>query len=147
MQYTFPGEDKLIETMKMLFGDDASACESANTFDTTFSASFVNAEGDNVASCEADIQFASYAGAAFSMLPADVASEFIADGEISSVAKDNLYEVMNIFSALLMNDNTPHLKLKALTDETVDIASTPEEKCYTLTVPGYGEGHVRFNVI
>ena len=63
---------------------------------------------------------------------------------------DNLYEVMNILSTLLMNEHTPHLKLEALHPDpgplpaaAKGLLSKPAGRAdFTVNVPRYGNGNL-----
>ncbi|MER2581337.1 MAG: hypothetical protein ABTR20_01275, partial [Candidatus Competibacter sp.] len=63
---------------------------------------------------------------------------------------DNLYEVMNIFSTLLMNEHTPHLKLATLypdpgklpADAKALLSAVKGRIDFNINVPKYGAGAV-----
>ena len=64
--------------------------------------------------------------------------------------KENVYEVMNICSRLLMSDDTPHLKLEnmyndvaELSEEAVDMIKTAEGSShFDIDIPNYGKGRL-----
>src|SRR5262245_24958155 len=90
--------------------------------------------GTAVAACLCDTEFGAYAGAALSMLMPNDAQAAVRNGALSAAMQANLYEIMNIFSSLLMNDHTPHLRLREMTtadavDSAVqDVASAPSRR-------------------
>jgi hypothetical protein len=68
--------------------------------------------------------------------------------------RDNLYEVMNICTRLLINESTPHLRLAALCkiDDNVSrdaqrsIKEGSSGSGYTVEIPQYGAGGLSFLV-
>jgi len=69
----------------------------------------------------------------------------VEDKELSEMAADNLYEVMNILSSLLMSDSTSHLKLSKV-ELGADARITGEsEEAYSLDLGAYGKGELVFN--
>jgi hypothetical protein len=73
---------------------------------------YVADDGAPVAACIADRALAANASAALSMLPPAVARDAAILGSLSDGMVENLHEVLNICSRLLMNEGCQHLKLK-----------------------------------
>ena len=64
--------------------------------------------------CGADANLAATFGAAFSMLPVGVAKEAAKAKELTPVMIDNVREIMNICTRLVMDATSPHLKLEQI---------------------------------
>jgi hypothetical protein len=75
---------------------------------------FVGDGGTPVALCGADVNLAASFGAALSMLPPAAAKDAAKSRELSGVMMDNLREIMNICTRLVMNDTSPHLRLEQI---------------------------------
>ena len=88
--------------------------------------------------------------AAIGLMPADQAQQAVADNEISEMLQENLYEVLNIVSALYNVEGAPHLRLYAV--HHVGGEATPELLALggvlgrrldlTVTIAGYGTGRL-----
>lgn len=61
-------------------------------------ARYVNAAGEDVAACVAEIAFAASAGAALSMVPAATAAEWAQAGVLTEAISQNFYEVANVLA-------------------------------------------------
>jgi len=81
------------------------------------------------------------------MVPPGAAEDMVEEGVLTEMASANLYEVMNIFSALYMDDSTAHLKLTgvaAANDTNVSLEGETQEVTFNLDAGRYGRGKVRF---
>lgn len=110
-------------------------------------AEFKNTQDEIVAYCLSDLPLSAGLGAALSMVPPGAAEDMIDEGELSEMAAANLYEVMNIFSALYMDDSTSHLKLTsvdAANDAEISLEGDTHEITFDLDIGRYGKGKVRF---
>lgn len=108
---------------------------------------YVTDNGAPVAACIADSAFAANAGAALSMLPATAAGVARDSRTLTEAMVDNLREVLNICTRLLMNDGLPHLKLEDLyrADALPERAQALLKRLrwridFELTLPKYGPG-------
>lgn len=109
---------------------------------------YVNDDGEAVASCVCDLATAASLGCALSMIQPGGAEAMVEDKALSQNATDNLYEVMNIFSSLMMDDKSLHLKLNEVSAANDSDASTEAwEVCgFTVDMGKYGEGQLEFRV-
>ncbi len=137
--------------LNMIAGEDAVAksADGISPESMTHHALFVDSEGNLVASCDCDLMTAAALGCALSMIPPGGAGAMVEDGQLSTVAAANLYEVMNILSSLLMSDHTPHLKLERVeVGEFVSIDSDDvTEGGFVLDLNKYGSGKLVFRAI
>jgi len=84
------------------------------------------------------------------MLPAGAAKDAIKTKKLEQAMLDNLYEVMNILSTLLMNEHTPHLKLATLypdigklpADAKALLSAIKGRADFSVNVPRYGVGNL-----
>ncbi len=152
--FLVPTSDSTTEMLGMIFGEDTEIFDGSPVDPSIgYLATFVDDEGKLVAVSACDTEFGAYAGSALSLIPKAGAQDAIKDGSLSKPMMDNLYEVMNICTRLLMNEKTPHLKLAGVhapgeakdegLKEIVDNASAAHLK---VDVPRYGMGNVSFFV-
>ena len=149
MNYQKPDANKLTEMLSMILGVDAVA-KAATAFAgpaPEYVATYVNRDDEIVATCACALPTAASLGCALSMIPAGGAKSMVEDDEISKTATDNFYEVMNIFSSLLMNDKSAHLKLADVTRDSGKQlkAEGGEEVVFTVQLGAYGAGELVFN--
>ena len=100
-----------------------------------------------------DLPFSAYAGAAIGLLPADVATEAVAEKVVPQNVAENLYEILNIASALYNVDDHPHMRLYQV--HHIGEPAPPEVQALggvlgqrldlTVRIAGYGEG--RFSLV
>jgi hypothetical protein len=157
--YVLPNAAALVETLEMLFGGKGPITPGKRLDPKPGSgypvANYINDTGKTVAAVYCDLEFAAYAGSALSMLPAAAAKEAIKKRQLEPAMLENLYEVMNILSTLLMNEHTPHLKLDALHPDPGKIPadakgllSKPAGRAdFTVNVPRYGSGNLALLVV
>lgn len=116
-------------------------------------AEFVTDADETAALCLTDARFAVRVGAALVMVPAPVAEEDLATGEIPDHHLENLREVVNIFARLLNSASTPHVRLfelhrwpGELPERVRSLLDAPEfRRDFVVTVEGYGDG--RFSLL
>ncbi len=147
--FIMPTVENVLEMLKMFFGEDTSVCENLppDLIDRHV-ATFISTDNCVVAVCACDSKFVAYSGAAFSMLPPDVANEMVRSKDFSEVITSNFHEVMNIFSCLLISDDTEHLRLDKtlLPDDGSEYVAELQEhgalSGFEISIPGYGAGHL-----
>jgi len=147
MKYKKPDAAHFSDMLQMFVGPAATAKDAAAVASTDFShtAIYINGDGETVATCSVGLPTAAALGCSLSMIPAGGAECMVEDKELSEMATDNLYEVMNILSSLLMTDSTSHLKL-AKVELGVDSRIAGEaEEAYELELGAYGKGEMVFN--
>ncbi|MFK7964379.1 MAG: hypothetical protein AB8C46_10500 [Burkholderiaceae bacterium] len=101
-------------SMTEMFMEERPSIEKDSSFkldDASHIAVFQDDDGKDVALCYCDWPLAAGLGAALTMIPAAAAEDMASDKELSDLARDNLYEVMNMFSSLFMDNDSAHLKL------------------------------------
>jgi hypothetical protein len=148
--YPLPDVAKVIEILGLLF--DGLEVKLGGAFDQTpaggaWFAVFIADSGEPVALCGADVNLAANFGAAFSMLPVNAAKEAAKARELTSVMTENVREIMNICTRLVMDNTSPHLKL----DQIYPVKSLPaaaaallaaatRRREFQLQMPKYGGG-------
>lgn len=147
MDYQKPDAKQFSDMLQMFVGPAAEAKDAAAAASADFShtAIYINTDGETVATCAVPLPTAAALGCSLSMIPPGGAECMVEDNELSEMATDNLYEVMNILSSLLMSDKTAHLKLdKVVSGGDAKITGAAEE-AYTLSLGVYGPGELVFN--
>lgn len=147
MAFKDPEASELASMINMILGADASAAVASGVDASSMShtAMYVDDEGKEVATCRCALPTAAALGCALSMIPPGGAEAMVEDNELSQMATDNLYEVMNMFSSLLMDDKSSHLKLvsvDASNDESIQGSSFE----FDIDLGNYGQGQLMFNV-
>ncbi|MFK7856190.1 MAG: hypothetical protein AB8B79_18890 [Granulosicoccus sp.] len=149
MDYQKPDDTQMTDMLQMFVGPaaKAKATDSGNTEALSFTALYINGEGDTVATCSCDMPTAAALGGSLSMIPMGGVEGMVEDNALTEMATDNLYEVMNILSSLLMSDSTSHLKLSKVEPDTTNryVEDGSEEAAYTLDLGNYGPGELIFN--
>jgi len=98
--------------LAMVVGEGATSSPSGgDSLQTSHHAMFSDRDDVPVATCSCNLIAAANLGCALSMIPPGGAEAMIEDKELTERANANLYEVMNIFSSLLMNERSSHLRL------------------------------------
>jgi hypothetical protein len=148
--YPLPDVKKIAQILGTLF--DGLVVKPGGAFDQTPAGGawfgvFVADNGDPVALCGADGNLAAGFGAAFSMLPVAAAKDAAKSRALTDVMKENVREIMNICTRLMMDDTSPHLKLvqiyaaNSLPAPAAALLSAPRgRREFQLQLPKYGEG-------
>jgi len=147
MKYKKPDANQFTDMLQMFVGPAAEAKDAGSVASSDFShtAVYINNDGETVATCAVALPTAAALGCSLSMIPPGGAECMVEDQELSEMATDNLYEVMNILSSLLMSDGTAHLKL-AKVEPGSDVRIEGEaEEAYSLDLGAYGKGELVFN--
>ena len=152
MKYLNPGKDDIRKILSMLFDGNLVVSESDSKSDRQFAAVYVDKNEVPGAVVLCDMNFAAYAGAALSMMHPEVANEMVAETELPQTILDNLHEIMNICTGLIIGESTPHLRLNSVgpigdTDAIVRIGGTANRDDYQVEIPLYGIGNLSFLVI
>lgn len=148
MNYQKPDATQFTDMLQMFVGPaaDARSASAVSSTDFSHTAVYINKDGETVATCAVALPTAAALGCSLSMIPPGGAEGMVEDKELSAMANDNLYEVMNILSSLLMTDKTSHLKLsKVETGSDARIEGAAEE-AYSLDLGAYGKGELVFNI-
>jgi hypothetical protein len=141
------------DMLGMVFGEDTESFEGSPVDPSQgYVATFVDDENTLVAIGACDASFGAYAGSALSLIPKPGAQDAIKEGSLPKPMLDNLYEVMNICSRLLMDERTPHLRLAQLLppgespDEAIQLVESGTAAHLKVDVPRYGMGNLSFYV-
>jgi hypothetical protein len=152
--YPMPDGPKILQMLGLLF--DGLEVKLGGTFDQTPAGGawfgvFVADNGEPVALCGADANLAATFGAAFSMLPVGAAKDAAKHRELTSVMTDNLREIMNICTRLVMDATSPHLRLdqiypsKSLPAPATALLGAPKNRReFQVQLPKYGGGVLTF---
>ncbi|MEA3151515.1 MAG: hypothetical protein QOD56_2454 [Gammaproteobacteria bacterium] len=152
--FPLPDGPKIVDLLGLLF--DGLDVKAGGTFDQSPAGGawfgvFVADSGAPVALCGADANLAATFGAAFSMLPVAVAKEAAKARELTAVMIDNMREIMNICSRLVMDATSPHLKLdqiyptKSLPAPATALLGAPNgRREFQIQLPKYGGGTLTF---
>jgi hypothetical protein len=100
-----------------------------------------------------DLPLSVWVGAAIGLVPAGGAEDQVDEGELSKTVRDNLYEVLNIFSALFNKPGATHLKIYSIhapgeavpSDVALLVKSLGNRVDLDVTVAGYGGG--KFGIV
>jgi hypothetical protein len=141
-----------------LFGDmlgrdvTVAPCDpfTPNITDKHAAAVYTDDKGQVAVVAAMDLPLAAWTGASIGLVPAGGAQDQVEDGELTQAVRDNLYEVLNIFSALFNKPNTPHLKMTTMyppgeappLDLGVLLKSLGMRLDLEVTVAGYGSGKI-----
>jgi hypothetical protein len=115
--YPLPDGAKIVQLLGILF--DGLDVKPGGTFDQTPAGGawfgvFVTDGGAPVALCGADANLAASFGGALSMLPVAAAKDAAKERQLTDVMIENVREIMNICTRLVMDATSPHLKLDQL---------------------------------
>jgi hypothetical protein len=113
--YPIPSAAQVKDLLGMLF--DGLAVKPASKLDlsaasTSYVGVYVSDGGEPVALCSCNLDFAAGAGAALSMLPPNAAKDAVKAKSLPAPMQENLRELMNICTRLVLKDGTPHLRLQ-----------------------------------
>jgi hypothetical protein len=148
--YPLPDGNKVMQILGLLF--DGMEVKPGGAFDVTPAGGawlgvFVADDGQPVALCGADVNLAASFGAAFSMLPPTAAKEAAKARELTAVMIENVREIMNICTRLVMDAASPHLKLdqiypvKLLPQSAAALLTSPKgRREFQVQLPRYGGG-------
>jgi len=148
--YPLPDVAKVIEILGLLF--DGLEVKPGGAFDQTPAGGawfgvFIADSGEPVALCGADVNLAANFGAAFSMLPVNAAKEAAKTRELTSVMSENVREIMNICTRLVMDNTSPHLRLEQIypvkslpAPAAALLTAAARRREFQLQLPKYGGG-------
>jgi hypothetical protein len=152
--YPLPDGPKIVQMLGLLF--DGLDVKPGGTFDHSPTGGawfgvFIADSGEPVALCGADANLAANMGAAFSLLPVGVAKDAAKTRDLTPVMIDNVREIMNICTRLVMDATSPHLKLeqiypvKSLPAAGAALLGAPKgRREFQLQFPKYGGGVLTF---
>lgn len=154
MSFKLPTHDSTTEMLGMIFGEDTEVFDGTPVDPaSSYIATFVDDQGTLVAFGACDVPFSAYAGSALSLIPKAGAQDAVNAGAPTGPMVENLYEVMNICTRLLMDEKTSHLKMDKLlppgegpAEELARIAASGQAAHMKVDVPRYGMGCVSFYI-
>jgi hypothetical protein len=108
-----------------------------------------------IAVCGADLPFAAFSGAAFSMIPAETAAESVKDGKLEEGLAEIFGEVLNVVSRMFGEHDTRRVTLMQKsyspappTAEVVSTIRAAKQKLdIEVDIDGYGKGLLMFRVM
>ena len=148
--YPLPDRTKIEQILGLLF--DGLETKVGGVFDATSGGGawfgvFVNDGGEPVALCGADVHLAASFGASFSMLPPAAVKEAVKSRDLTPVMIENVREIMNICTRLVMDAASAHLKLeqlypvKSLPPAAAALLGAPKgRREFQIQLPKYGGG-------
>jgi hypothetical protein len=109
---------------------------------------YVDDQNQMAAVAVLDLPLSVWAGAAIGLVPAGGAQDQVDEGELSKPVRENLYEVLNIFSALFNKPGATHLRIYSMhapgeavpSDVALLVKSLGNRLDLDVTVAGYGSG-------
>ncbi len=154
-QIPMPTAIELQQMLSMMYGPDLKAREGEPVppaSGQSLVALYVDDDDQPIAACAVDYPFTAYAGASLTRVPKGTADESIETGEFSQMMIGNVHEIMNICSRLLMNSESPHLRLDGLYQDPDELPEAAQEKLeepadathFKVNIPDYGDGGVSF---
>ncbi|HEV7755049.1 MAG TPA: hypothetical protein VGO94_04240 [Mycobacteriales bacterium] len=154
MTTSLPHPKEVRDMLSDMLGRDVTVapCDAftPNVTDKHAAAVYVDDQGQVAVLAALDLPLAAWVGASIGLVPAGGAQDQVEDGELSQGVRDNLYEVLNIFSALFNKPGTPHLKIQSMyppgeappLDLGVMLKSLGMRLDLEVTVAGYGSGKI-----
>lgn len=151
-----PDSIELQQILSMMYGTGLKASDGdpvpAEPDAKSLVAVYVDDDDKPIAACAVDYPFTAYAGASLTRIPKGTAEECIETGEFSQIMLGNVHEIMNICSRLLMNHESPHLRLKGLYESPKELPAEVQELIkkpaneadFSVSFPDYGDGGVSF---
>jgi hypothetical protein len=148
--YPLPDGAKIVQLLGIMF--DGLDVKPGGTFDQTPAGGawfgvFVTDAGAPVALCGADANLAASFGGALSMLPVAAAKDAAKSRQLTDVMIENVREIMNICTRLVMDAKSPHLKLdqlyptKSLPAAALALLGAPQgRREFQVQLPKYGGG-------
>jgi hypothetical protein len=117
-------------------------------------ADYVTDEGRVAALVVLDPGLAARSGAALLMVPAAVADESVAAGELAPTLLENVHEIVNIMARLLNGERSPHVRLRTLRalpgdlphDAAALLAAPEARRAFDVVIEGYGPGRLELLV-
>ena len=150
MKHLLPTNDDVKEMLSMIFGEGLTVTAHDGDAEASYVAIYVDEDNNPGAAILCDAGFAASAGAALSMLPPGAAEDAAKAKELTDTMRENLYEVMNICTRLLIGESTPHLRLTELSDRAATNADTSikdaSKVSHEVNIPQYGAGTLSFVV-
>jgi hypothetical protein len=152
--YPLPDGPKIVQMLGLLF--DGLDVKPGGTFDQSPAGGawfgvFIADSGEPVALCGADANLAANMGAAFSLLPPGVAKDAAKSRDLTPVMIDNVREIMNICTRLVMDATSPHLKLEQIhpvkslpAAAAALLGAAKGRREFQLQMPKYGGGVLTF---
>lgn len=113
-------------------------------------ATYLDDQDNLVALCLFDISLAAFSGCSLTMLPMGAAEDAVASKELDPRQIENIGEVMNIASRLLMNGSTPHLRYDkihmsgSVPDDVQALIASGARIDWKMSIGKYGSGNASF---
>lgn len=116
----------------------------------TMAGHYVNGMKTLIAGCFCDRALVAYAGAAFSLVPADAAEESLADSQLDEVLVENFAEILNICSRLFEGGTGQRVTLSRIEEPGTPASAASQAMLRNpvkrldleLDIAGYGTGRI-----
>lgn len=154
---SLPTPKEVSEALTMLLRREVKAVAAPLKADSMKMAGLYASGNDapTVATCMADLPFAIFSGAAFSMIPPDAAKDSVKANELDEMMQDNFGEVLNVFSRLFGEQDNKRI---LLTSKAFPPDALPEPANSSLTggsskldievdISGYGKGMLAMRLV
>ncbi|MEO1079400.1 MAG: hypothetical protein AAFY29_07590 [Pseudomonadota bacterium] len=112
---------------------------------------YLSDDDQPIAAALSDYRFAAFTGAALTRIPPGGAEDAADEKDLGESIRENVQEVFNICSRLLMTADSPHLRLGNMYEGVDDIPdgekavfAATSRASFTVDVPNYGDGKVTF---
>ena len=111
---------------------------------------YVNGAKALIAGCFCDRSLVAYAGAAFSLVPADAAEESLADARLDEILVENFAEILNICSRLFEGGSGQRVTLSRIEEPGTPASAASQAMLINpvkrldleLDIAGYGKGRI-----
>ncbi|PWV63249.1 hypothetical protein [Plasticicumulans acidivorans] len=145
-----PSADAVVRMVSNLVGTKLTIVQqTVDDSALTICGLYSSGDTQNAAACLMDVPFGAYAGAALSMMPSDVASEYVKKGKLEEDILDNCAEVLNVVSRLFASSDAHRVTLATKSfgpDPLPDVAATLLAKgsrlALKLNIERYGAGSI-----
>jgi hypothetical protein len=151
-----PSIDEIGELLTNLLGEEVTASRSTTALraqDVCMLGEYVAEDGETTAVVLLDLRLAVYLGSALAMIPASAAEADVKARQLTAEVRDNVKEIFNIATSLVMGTGGLHRKLGRVLELKEEPPSGALAKLYSappfrydfdVDVPGYGKGRLTY---
>lgn len=148
--YPLPDANRVKSILSLVFEDieisPGSRLDSSPA-SGTYVGVYVSDDGTPVALCLTDASLSACWGSALSLLPVGMAREAAKSRQLTAAMLENLREMVNICTRLVMSEHSPHLRLDdvyragSLPAAAAALCATARGRCdFQIALPKYGSG-------
>lgn len=151
-----PTIDDIGELLTNLLGEEVTASRSTTALrpqDVCMLGEYVAEDGETTAVALVDLRLAVYLGSALAMIPASAAEADVKARQLTAEVRDNVKEIFNIATSLVMGSGGLHRKLGRVLDLKEEppsgvlaklFSAPPFRYDFDVDVPGYGKGRLTY---